>query len=528
MRFRLTASISALLCLAVSAAGQGEVRDFATAVELSPQLQSVNPAWLSTIGEGSFSTARTSFSKHDGDLVPLESSPDAWTAGLSTESFSRISGKLSFYGKMAYTYQTEEKSGGQILMAPRDNPINFLEEDLSSAGRRKKESYNLAGKLCWTFSDRLSAGAAFDYGASDRTKFRDPRFADVLMELSLSPGLAFRISGDFTLGVNLSWKHSLEQLSANTYGTIDKQYYILVDQGGFFGNREEFTGDIGYVSLSNARPMADNRFGLSVQSLSGHRARLFNRLDAFWRTGFYGNKSSSSVVFCEFKGPEMKYAGELALVFGKDRHSFKLEAEAKMLSNFTNSYKYTVVPGMTTKIEYNGQNETLSRNDADAILAYRFCKGMDGYRPDWIFDASASAFMRNQTTTIYPAYRNHSFSNFTFSAGAERNLKTSRDCFTARLGAAFTAGGGTAADDGTLASGSSKARSFDDWLYRQFEYGTAARAAVSIDLAWTILRYRKLAPYIKLSDSFVSLLAEPRYLDGKTRNVASVSLGCNF
>ncbi|MBR1868956.1 MAG: hypothetical protein IJ799_02700, partial [Bacteroidales bacterium] len=374
MRCRLPATCIALLCLAASAAGQGEVRDFRLTAGRNPQLGSDNPAWLSTLGQGSLSTAGTVFIKEDGGLVPLESSPDNWTAGISTESFTRISEKLSFHGKMKYSFLNELGSGGQILMSPKDNPVNFLEEDLSTAGRRKKESYSLGGALCWSFSDRLSAAAAFDYTTADRTKFRDPRFADVLMDLTLAPGVTLRLSESFTLGAGFFWRHSLEQLSANLFGTKDRDYDILVDQGAFYGFKEDFDGDQGYVSLSNARPLTDNLYGFSVQTLSGKRVRLYNELRGAWRNGFYGSRTSSSVVFCEFHGPEARYDGCLQAGSGQDRHIFRLGAGAKMLSNFTNSYKYNVVPGMTTTIEYTGQNRTLNRTDIDARLSYSLQK----------------------------------------------------------------------------------------------------------------------------------------------------------
>ena len=65
-------------------------------------------------------------------------------------------------------------------------------------------------------------------------------------------------------------------------------------------------------------------------------------------------------------------------------------------------------------------------------------------------------------------------------------------------------------------------------MYRQFEYDTAARAGAGITFAWTSLRPRRLAPYLKLTDRFVSLLSEPQDLQGRFRNEACIVLGCNF
>ena len=136
--------------------------------------------------------------------------------------------------------------------------------------------------------------------------------------------------------------------------------------------------------------------------------------------------------------------------------------------------------------------------------------------------------MRNQTTTIYPDYRNHNVLNVAALLNAERNFAIRSSNLGIVAQATFALGGGTAADDGSYTGGSSKVKSFDLWLNRQFEFDTAMKAGASLSVCWTLLRFEKLAPYIKVSDSFLSLFAAPEYLDGRFRNVASVSVGCNF
>ena len=54
------------------------------------------------------------------------------------------------------------------------------------------------------------------------------------------------------------------------------------------------------------------------------------------------------------------------------------------------------------------------------------------------------------------------------------------------------------------------------------------RAGGELSFTWTWLRPRRLAPYLKISDRFTSLLQAPQYLDGRFRNTAQVTLGCNF
>ena len=71
-------------------------------------------------------------------------------------------------------------------------------------------------------------------------------------------------------------------------------------------------------------------------------------------------------------------------------------------------------------------------------------------------------------------------------------------------------------------------RSFDTYLDKDFEFDTATRAGARVALKFEKDINGHLAPYIIISDSFLSLLTEPEYLDGRTRNVALLTLGCSF
>ena len=515
------------LCLAVSAAGQGPVRDFRTAKEAAPLLDFGNAALLATFGEGGISEAAGSFSKENGGIIPLEGSPDSWEASFETRSFRRVSPKLVFSGEVAYSYFRGKEMGAQILMDPGANAINFLEEDATTAATKKRETYLLRGGISWSFNDRLSAGLALDYKAGDQTKYKDPRFLNVLMDLSAAPGWAYRRPG-FLIGANLLYRHRVEQLSAGNFGTVDHQYGILVDQGGFLGQREAFEGDIGYISVSNMRPLTDDRYGLAIQTSLGSRVQYFGQLSADWRTGYFGSRTSSTVVFCEFRGPEAAFEGAWLIPADDSRHRIDYGVEMKYLSKLTNSYVYKTEAGLSTKIEYTGQNETLTRLDLAARAAYKWEKGLSGYRPDWVLSASAEGFTRRQNTLIYPYSRHKDHLNLTADLAGERNVKTPSACFTFAAGLRFVWGTGDPKTDSSLSEGSTKLKSFDDWLYRQYEYDTAARAGGSLSFTWSLLRFGRLVPYLKLSDRFVSLLSEPEYLQGRTRNEAALTLGINF
>lgn len=525
MRLRLSVVCALTLSLAYNAAGWAQVRDFQLLKESNPLLGSSNAAGLATLEKGSFSTASSSFSKDNGALISLEESPDSWKSTTGAESYVRISPKLAFNASLSYSHFRGRNMGAHVLMNPLENPINFLEEDLSTAGVKKKETYSLSGAFAWSFNSELSAGLKFDYKAADLTKYKDPRFMNVLVDLSFSSGLLFRLSENISLGANFIWRHSQEELRSGLYGAETKTRYVLVDEGAFYGASEILEGDIYHISLLFSRPLMQNRFGGAVQFATGRFYSLFTGL---WRKGHFGNRKSSSVVFCEFGGPELEYQGILQIPSNDALHKVEFDAAYKKLINRTNSYTYKVIPGMSTEIKYVGQNETLSGDDVNAGLEWSFKKGLEGYRPDWSFRVFTDAFMRFRTVTFYPKYRKHNFTKLAIHLDAERSIKRSGNVYSFALGFRLGKGFGLAKEDGAYGPGSSKMKSFDDWLNRQFEYNTAGRSGSSFAFTYTRILSKSLAVYACFSDSFISLWTKPEYLDGRIRNLATLKIGCNF
>lgn len=527
MTYLRTIAICALsFCLAAESAGQAPVRDYRYALQSEgPWLQSGNAAALSSLGADSFSSAVLSFGKYDGGLVSTGGSDDCLDADLYTESYKRISDRLVFSGRLGYSYFSGKNMGGQILMEPLYNPVNFLEADLSTAGGKVQEDYSMSGGLSWSPSGRWAAGVQMDYTASDRTKHKDPRFRNVWMDLRVSPGAAFALSDDFRLGTNLIYRRTIEQLTARLFGTVDREYSILVDQGSFYGTQERFEGDIGYVSATNDRTMINDFAGLSFQMGT---ASFYNQLTALWRSGYYGKRSSSSVVFCEFSGPEAEYSAELRIRRADRTHIVRADAGWKRLSNYTNSYSYTVEEGMNAQVVYHGSNLSLLRNDLSLAASYVLNAEEGGFLPGWVAEAHADGFVRSQTTTAYPSYREQYYFNAGISLRLERNMKLGKGCLTLGGGALFRIGGGTPASDGSSASGTSKMKSFDEYLYTQFEYDTAPRAGAGLYAAYTWLHLGKAAPYIRISDDFLSLARAPEHLSGAWRNAAVACVGVNF
>lgn len=527
MRLR---SLPAIFCfLAVTFASYGQeadaFRDFRFRVDIDPFMALSNPAAISVF-DGHVSMAELDFRKDNGGLISLTESPDSYKAGALTESYIRISDKISFHGKLAWSYFQGKDMGAHVLMDPDYNPVNFLESTETSLGRRNREDYSLLGAMSYRFDDRWAAGAGIEYSAADQTKVRDPRFTSVWMDLGLKAGVSFRPSEKSLFGLALVYRNTLEQVRGGIYGTTDKQYFILTDKGGFYGTLAELSGDYNYIPDSNARPMDNSFYGLSFQAVTG---AFSNELEVCYRNGYYGKKSSGTATFFEFSGVKAAYSGRMLARSGSDIHKASLDLGYELLGNNENLFNYVTPVGQNTHVEYTGKNHIMDCHSASAVLGYVWYKDADGYLPSFSAGASLDGKARFRTTTLYPFYRKSSLVNLAFRAFAQKNIIKGKSIFSFDASLGFRAGMGTPRDDGSYATTSSTSLiSFDSYLDRQFEYDTAPAAGAGIGFGYTHRFTDKFAPYIKLTDDFSALAAAPQYLGGRFRNVALLTVGCSF
>ncbi len=510
---------------AAAAQEQEPCRDFYFRVGSDPMFMVSNPAAISAF-KGHISMAELSFRKDDGAFLSLEDSPDSYRAAAHTESYISISDRISFRGRLSWSYFSGDKMGGPVLMEPIYNPVSFLESNTLTLGRKNKETYSLLGAASYRFSDKWSAGISLDYVSADQTKIKDPRFSNVWMDMNLKAGVSFRPSDSLMLGLTLLYRNTIEQVRSGIYGTTDKQYFIYADKGGFLGTIAELTGDYNYISLTNPRPMQNDFFGLGLQFAG---CGIVNELDVLYRKGTWGGKASSTAIFFEFSGLEASYRGKFVKRRGDALHKLSLDIDYELLGNNENVFSYVTPVGQNTRVEYSGQNHISDRHLASAGLSYVFSKGMERYMPDFTAGASLSGSMLASSAVLYPFTRNSDTESFKAEVFADKSFYSGRSVFTISFSGSFRTGFGTPKEDATLVPGASSGYiSFDDYLYRQFEYDTASAAGARAGFRYSYVVSARLIPYIELSDSFSAMLQAPQYLGGRFRNTALITLGCNF
>lgn len=521
-----------LLGLTASASDRDgrSVGDFEYIRASEPWTTSRNAAGLTALPVNRNTRAEGNFLKEDGGIIGNAGSDNSSQAGLMTESYLRISERLAFYGKLSYSYFNGKDMGGSILMDPDYNPINFHESVDTTRGTKNREFYHLIGGISYSFKNSgWSMGAKIDYMTGNQAKLKDPRFLNVMMDLSTSAGFRFDGNENFSFGANLEYRRTIESLIGKTYGTSGKQYYTFIDYGTFYGSRELFEGSDGMVTSGNTRPMFNSYIGASLQMEAGSRIKIFNELTYLKRDGYFGNKGSTNIMFTEHGSNIIEYKGILTAGSGRNRHMVGIDFRYEGMMNYENVYRFSTQLGENSVVEYLSQNEVLDRTDLSAGLSYTGYSGIENYRPEWEYGAKAVFNSRQSLSTIYPFYRSSGHSNCSIEAFGKKNMISGRNIITLGVEGCFLTGFGTPKEDGILASSTSNAPlSFDTYLYRDFEYKTSSRAGGNLTIRYTRLFNDSIAGYIQLSDSYVSLLKEPEYLDKGFRNSINITIGCTF
>ncbi len=506
---------------------------------LTPWVKSSNPAGLSALPVDKVSTVRVGIEKTDGGLMDLHESPDCFRPSLEAASLMRISDRIVFYGRMDYSYFKGRKMGGQILMDPYYNPVNFLESVDTTTGTKTLEEYTLEGAMAYSLTDRLSLAGKVSYQSADYAKRKDPRAFNQWMDLDASLGVRYSLAGGKgAFGASLDYTKTIETVIEELFGTVDRQYYCLVDYGGSFGKIEVIDGDNGYVSTGNERPMFNQFIGGSAQAeFRTGAVEAFVDFGAAYRKGYFGKKASGSVRFCDFDG--MRYNLDARLQFRTGGFLNRIDGSWNALTsvNKENSYRISTTQGQSSEVQYFGSQEVGDKTVGTVEARYtleRLAEGApDIFNPSpWAVSVGYGRFGLDQTATSYPFYRKQRLVQNTVDAVAARNLRLRSGYLSFTFGARCSfAGDDLKNEDGQYSSASGKPRTNDTYLGRNYEYFHAASAGGSASVRFTLLKTvngRRYSIFADISDRYRRLVSEPVYLTGNYRNTIIFTIGCNF
>lgn len=492
-------------------------------------ITSVNPAGLSHLSDG-ISEAAVEFTKCNGGLVNYYQSDNSYTAGIKARSLYRMNRRTVFSGHMGYDYSAGKHMSGSAFINPYGQPFDIVETDETNAGTKKLENYRMSGAVGVDIVSGLRAGAALNFRAANYAKTKDLRHKNKLSELDINMGITYTLSPKWEIGAAYIYNRSVEGLLFSMYGTNDARYASVVSYGAFWG-RNEWFGDTGYTKKSDEKPMVNNVHGGSLQASFTPDAHieLYAEVGAHSRDGYYGDKSSSAVVYSEHSSSIYDFKLSATVRGEHTRHVVSVEGSMESLTNDETVYTSETVNSVTTT-RYYAPQRVGDRDEYIIGAAYTGYYGIKSLQPIWVVEASARQYHRSLTASVYPFYRKQKLTNNTLSAALTRNFIGGYGLFTAKLAVGGSFGSGDMAIDGVYATPSSSQtapKSQNTLLHKEYEYLTKARYSVNPAIGYTRHINNGVSGYLRVGYSF-EFAPDVEYLSSDKRHTVNIAVGCLF
>ncbi|NDV68503.1 DUF6850 family outer membrane beta-barrel protein [Dysgonomonas sp. 25] len=537
LKILLLMLLGGVLCSANMAAQNDSIRwqDFSFIKQSDIRLTGYNAAGMKHLPIDYISSAAINATKQNGDFINYHQSEDNYTLGAQVESFYRLNPQIVFYGKVSYNYFEGKNMGGSAFINPYDNPFDIVEFADTTRGNKELENYHLTGAISADVYKGLTLGAKVDYRAANYAKTKDLRHKNKLMDLQATAGASYPLSKSVEIGANYYYRRTTEELTFKAYGTTDRIYTPLISYGAFFGVLETYQENAGqgYTQAGRSNPMFNEFHGGSLQANVhlNNGISFLNEATYKSRDGYYGRKSSSTIVYSEHSARIWEYRGMLSFAQKRNKHVLEVNIDNEQLDNYENIYEKQTVPGegSTSIIVYHGNLKVGDKETFNARAQYTGYLGIEDYNPAWVVSAGAQFWQRRQTASLYPYYRKQTIRYTRFNLQAERNIVNGLNMYSFLLGASYQTGSGTPKNDGLYATPSETTpKSSDLNLYREYEYLTNNQIRSDIGFRYSrLLKHIGVKGYASLRYS-LSKASDVQYLNGDKLNELTFSVGCTF
>lgn len=493
-------------------------------------LTSKNAAGLNHFNAGNISNVEGYFKKEDGGFKNYFQSDNSQEYGVQADSYTRLNSKVVFSGGFGYQNFKGRNMTGSAFLDPYQNPFDIVELDADNMGTKELELYNLNGAVSSQLSSKWSIGAKLAYQTGNYAKRKDLRHVNKLLDMDLSAGVLYKISDLVDVGANYNYSRRIESMSFKTAGNKDKQYLSLISYGSFYGRKELFD-QYGYTSSQSTNPLKDIRQGGSLQlNLNLNKnVTLFNEFSYADRTGFFGEEGTSSILLTKHNGSDLAYNGQLSIKANEIEHHISLKGSYNFLSNKTTIYRRETTIGGVNRIVYYGDREVFSGETTNVGLNYDLFIAVKDNRPTWAVNVNADYMRRDQSTGLYPFYRDQMINSYQFSGQVKRQFEKQKGAFNIGMGIGYGNGSGEMANDGTVATPSPDyipPATMNQFLNEEYEFFTAGRIKGNLLFQYTRALQNNMSAFVKLNYTH-TYAAKVINLD-KHFNATNISIGCNF
>lgn len=508
-------------------------KDYSFIQETEAWLTSQNAAGLKALPVNNISMAEVFFRKDNGSFINYYQSDNAFTLGANIASFYRLNPSIVFSGKVNYHSYQGKNMGGSAFINPLETPFDLVEYTDSTRGKKKQETYLLSGAVSADLYKGITLGVQFDFTSANYAKDKDLRHKNKLSDMSINAGLGYRINQLFDLGVNYSYRRRNEGVEFKTYGTTDKQYTTLISYAAFVGKKEVF-GETGYTTKDKETPLIDTYHGASVQLKVNINTAIdwFNEFSYHQREGYYGKRSTSSVVYSEHQADIVSYLGKLNIRQGENLHSLDAFFSKESLNNAENVYKTERPQGHSTDIiVYYDPLNVGDKESIEARLAYTAYLGIDNYNPNWTLKAGADYVNKKQTASVYPYFRKQTIRQNNFYLHAARNIVRGKHMHCVSLGSGYTTGSGEMKKDGTYdtpGEGHIAPPENEIYLQRAYDFSTANQLHGEVGYTYAhLFPQQGIKGYVSATYNLTKAL-KTDFIEGKNRHSVCLTIGCTF
>ncbi len=466
-------------------------------------------------------------------MVDWYQSPDFLQAAANVESLTRLSERTVVFGSMTYYNFSGHDMAGTAFISPDHKPFDIIEDSLVNTGTKHRDTYRLTGAVGVDLWHGLAAGLRLDYTAANYAKYKDLRHKSKLMDMTFTAGISADVTKGLCVGANYLYRRSTESLTFSLYGREDKVYKSLIDYGTFIGRVEQF-GSSGYTDKGQEMPLVDDYNGVGLQFSMQPTVGItfYNALSYARREGYYGRKSPYTITYTNHHADLLTYEACLSWAV---RHSFfsaDLILNSENLENQANTYRELSNESGAYYYEYYNPVKTVNKLWKNRHFTLIADLDIIGELPTWTLMASLDWYNRQQTSYLYPYYRQQHLHNTKATLSATRNLLTPKGVWTLSMTAAYQKGSGEPYTDLTFAEPSTKQTApatMDAWLWREYQYMVAPQYCVGGSVAYAfIFPQTKLKTFIRLSATHRKANQTYEYSSGKDCTSLTLAVGSTF
>ena len=274
------------------------LRDYNYVKQQDIWLSQPNLAALTRFATANIVEAEASLTKGNGDFVNYYESSNTLQGNIHMESLYRLNQRIVFFGAIKYNNWSGRNMTGSAFIIPERRPFNLVEDSLTNAGKKHRDTYQLTGGLGIDVWQGLSLGVRIDYTSANYAKYKDLRHKNKLMDLQLTAGFYAPVTPWLNIGADYRYHRNTESVEFATYGKGDKVYKTLIDYGAFMGIIEQF-GNEGYTDKTREMPLFEDAHGgsLQLEVVPAEALSLYGSFAFSHATGYYGRKSPYTITY---------------------------------------------------------------------------------------------------------------------------------------------------------------------------------------------------------------------------------------